>query len=105
MKTTLIFTLVAFISFVSTSTNAHNNFKRIVKTDSSAETSFCAAILKDKPLLIKQRLRETHSTKKRAINTIRCNGLTVAEFAHKYNATKAIASLGLSAKQNQLASK
>jgi pyruvate formate-lyase activating enzyme-like uncharacterized protein len=104
MKTTLIFGLVLIAPLVSTSINAHSNFKRIVKTDSSAESHFCAAILKDKPLLIRKRLRETHSTKSNAINTILCNGLTVAEFAHKHNATKAIANLGLSDSQNQIAS-
>lgn len=109
MKTALISGLIVLTSFVSMSanahnSNAHNSVKRIVTSDSTAESSFCAAILKDKPLLINERLKEIRSTKERAINTIRCNGLSVTEFASKHNATKAIASLGLSDNQNQIAS-
>lgn len=101
MKTALITSVFALCALVSS--NAYSQDKKIVTTDSSADSSLCAAIAKDRPLLIQKRLREARLTKDKAKRVLRCNGLSLSEFAYKHNSSKTIAKLSLEPSLNQLA--
>lgn len=101
MKTLLIAAGVTLLSLTSTSSLA--NHKQVVTSDSSADSSLCAAIIRDKPLIILKRLKQARLRKHQAKEVVLCNGLSLSEFAHKHNAYKAIAKLNLATHTEQLA--
>jgi len=103
MKTLLLTASIALLSFTSTQSVAHNKTPAIVSADSSADSSLCVAIAKDKPLLILKRLKQARLNKHQAKKVLRCNGMTASEFAYKHNAYKAIARLNLAEEKERYA--
>lgn len=101
MKTLLITAGIALLSLTSAPSSAHS--KQVVTTDSSADSSLCAAIIKDKPVVITKRLKQARLRKHQAKEVLFCNGLSLSEFAQKHNSYKAIAHLRLEPSQEQLA--
>lgn len=103
MKTLLLTAGIALLSFTSTQSLAHSKAKSIVSADSSADSSLCVAIAKDKPLLISKRLRLARLSKHKVKDVLVCNGMSASEFAYKHNAFKAIARLDLTADKEHYA--
>lgn len=104
MKVIIISSLIATCTFLAPSASAHSdNTTSFIPKDYTVDSSLCAAIAKDQLTMINRRLKDARLTKHAAKKVLRCNGLSLSEFAHKYNANKAIASLNLKPGTTRLA--
>ncbi|MCG9746553.1 DUF3718 domain-containing protein [Shewanella sp. Isolate8] len=70
-------------SAVATHTNPHYQF---VARDNSVETKICIAAGSDNSSALKRKLVNYDHNMRFGVNSISCNGLSLAQFSHKYQA-------------------
>ncbi|QYJ91777.1 MULTISPECIES: DUF3718 domain-containing protein [Shewanella] len=71
----------------NTSTNTNANY-RFVAQDSSAETKICIAAGSDNSSALKRKLVNYDHNMRFGVNSISCNGVSLAQFAHQYQASQ-----------------
>lgn len=77
---------------ISANTMAHGQVK-LTASDQSPSTQICMAVASNKPINLIKVLKENQITMKTATKKIRCNELTLSDFAQKYSAIKIVNNL------------
>ena len=72
---------------ISANTMAHPQVK-LEATDQSPATQICMAVASNKPINLLKVLKDNQMTMKTAVKKVRCNELTLGDFAQKHSAIK-----------------
>lgn len=80
-------TLSAAALMLTFNTEAHENHK-LKAADTSISTEVCMAVASNKPLSLHRTLRENRLSLSKVTKNIRCNGLTLHEFATKHSSVR-----------------
>lgn len=83
----LTITLSAAALMLTFNTEAHANHT-LKAADASISTELCMAVASNKPLSLHRVLKENRLSLKKVAKNIRCNGLTLHEFATKHSAIR-----------------